>query len=382
MRDTFSMGFVLDNFPAQFARFQRLIAANDKGHAFTNFREGIAAVWEAYKPRLRQHALTLLKPQEWQRHSAGSGEILKCVIAAIEIQDSQRNLINNLVFWQNRYGHANREHRVLLEAVSDERLRRDLESELFILYRGQADEEGSAFDGLRTLTDGKYPLLAYLFFLKDMDRFAPIQPTTFDHAFRALHIELVTLHNCSWSNYQQFNAALGAIQSALAALPGLTNVRLIDAHSFCWLLARLKDDPGHSSNAAKADAGRVLSARQKAIVDMRLSILNTVKYSNGQLMEKTIKNKETSLNPLQLDELLASLLDLQGNRCALTGIPFDFVSAEPDRALLPSPDRIDSNGHYVPGNLQVVCRFINSWKGASDNEEFKRLLMFVREAGQ
>ena len=40
--------------------------------------------------------------------------------------------------------------------------------------------------------------------------------------------------------------------------------------------------------------------------------------------------------------------------------------------------RIDSSGHYVRGNIQIVCRFINFWKGASDNEEFKDLLMLVR----
>lgn len=44
----------------------------------------------------------------------------------------------------------------------------------------------------------------------------------------------------------------------------------------------------------------------------------------------------------------------------------------------PSLDRIDSDGHYEAGNLQVVCRFINFWKGASDDEEFRRLLELVR----
>jgi hypothetical protein len=41
-------------------------------------------------------------------------------------------------------------------------------------------------------------------------------------------------------------------------------------------------------------------------------------------------------------------------------------------------DRIDSSGHYEDGNLQVVCQFINFWKGDSENELFARLLMLVR----
>jgi hypothetical protein len=46
--------------------------------------------------------------------------------------------------------------------------------------------------------------------------------------------------------------------------------------------------------------------------------------------------------------------------------------------LLPSVDRIDSDGHYELGNLQLVCQFINFWKGSGNNEEFRRLLMLVR----
>jgi hypothetical protein len=36
-------------FQTQFARFQRLIADNNKGNAFTNFQEGVAGVWEGYR---------------------------------------------------------------------------------------------------------------------------------------------------------------------------------------------------------------------------------------------------------------------------------------------------------------------------------------------
>ncbi len=271
---------------------------------------------------------------------------------------------------------------MLLEGVLDVRLRRELEAELFALYRGAVGEEGATFERLRQLTDGKYPLLAYLFFLKDIERFAPIQPTTFDRVFRELQIDLVTLRNCSWDNYQQYNAALSNIRAELATMPGLADVRLIDAHSFCWLLGRLEQEGSATRAAGNKDGGRILSERQKAIVAMRLSILHTVKYANGQQVERTVKNKDTDLNPVQLDELLSSLMELQGNRCALTGIPFDFTTSNADKALSPSPDRIDSEGHYMSGNLQVVCRFINMWKGSTDNEEFKRLLMLVRNAGE
>ena len=64
---------MLDDFRSQFARFQRLIAANDKGHPFTNF-EGIVGGWEGYKPRLRTRTPSiLLRPETWNAESIRSG---------------------------------------------------------------------------------------------------------------------------------------------------------------------------------------------------------------------------------------------------------------------------------------------------------------------
>ena len=96
--------------------------------------------------------LRVLDANAWSERSIGSGAILQHTIDAIEINDSRLNLINNLVFWQNRFGHANRDHRSLLEAVSDPGLRRDLETLLFGLYRETGDE-AAIFDRLRELTD-------------------------------------------------------------------------------------------------------------------------------------------------------------------------------------------------------------------------------------
>jgi len=363
---------------AAFARFQRLIAAEDSGRPFTNFQEGAAAAWEGYKPRLRDHALKLLAARDWQETQIGSGTILQHVIDAIEIQDSRINLTNNLVFWQNRYGHANRDHRVLLEAQTDPGLRRELERLFYDLYRGVEAEEGAVFTRLSHLTGAKYPLMAYLFFLKDMDRFMPIQPTTFDRAFRELGVDLTTLHNCSWDNYRGFNAELAALRDQLADLPGLSRMRLVDAHSFLWLLMKLPEPSDDGAQRRGTTAGRIVGGRERAIIEMRLSIENTVRNSNGQLVERIVKDKQTDLTSAELDRLLEELLDLQGNRCALTGVRLDFTK-DGDRALYPSCDRIDSAGHYVRGNVQVVARFINFWKGIGDNEEFKRLLMLVRE---
>ena len=80
----------------------------------------------------------------------------------------------------------------------------------------------------------------------------------------------------------------------------------------------------------------------------------------------------------ELEKEIIYLLDKQENRCALTGIEFDYSDPPNDIQLKPSLDRIDSEGHYQKGNLQVVCRFINFWKSAQDNSEFLRLLAKLR----
>lgn len=366
-------------FGVAFDRFQDLIQAYS-GRPFVNFHEGMTAAWENYKPRLRDRALDLLRAEEWRDHDIGSGLILNRMIEAIEIQDSKANLTNNLVFWQNRYGHGNRDHRALLEAASNPKARTELEGLLFSLYRGHADV-GTLFDRLSEAVGEKYPAMAYFYFLKDMDRFMAIQPTGFDRAFRALGVEFTTLRQCSWENYSAYNKLIGALRTHIEAAAGLKGIRLVDAHSFCWIFAtllKLEAEGGIERTTGTKDSGRIVSGREASIIAMRYSVENTVKSSNGQIVQRTLKNKELRMTTPELESLIALLLDLQENRCALTGLRLNFHGPDADKNLLPSLDRIDSNGHYETGNLQVVCQFINFWKSDSDNEEFKRLLMLVR----
>lgn len=360
-----------------FSRFQRLILPHDGGRPFAGFDQGVTAAEEDYKPRLRDYARGRMAMEQWTPTEVGTGAILGRVIDAVEIQDSRVNLNNNLVFWQNRYGPANRDHRGLLEAAEGGAQRHEIESLLYDLYLGGGDE-GAIFDRLGELTGAKYPLLAYLYFLHDSDRFMPIQPTTYDRAFRRLGIGLVTLRNGSWDNYRRFNTALQSVRQALSRIEGLENTRLIDAHSFCWILETFEEPDSQRAKTPGPGRGRIVGGPEKSIVAMRMSILDTVQNSNGQPVMRTLKDKQTSLSAAELDAHLAYLIEFQGGRCALTGIPFDYHTADGDRAFRPSPDRIDSAGHYDPGNIQVVCQFVNFWKGAQEDAEFRRLLAKVR----
>lgn len=364
------------DFPAAFARFQDLISRYDQ--PFTRFDEGLIAAWESYKPRVRDVALKRLQADSWTRDQIGSGDIIASVIAAIEIQATHGDLTNNMVFWQNRFGHANRDHRALIEAATTGNGLASLERLLFDLYRGDR-QESEIFNELSQATGAKYPLMAYLFFLKDMDRFMPIQPTGFDRIFAEIGLEFRTLRNCSWLNYAEFNGILMRLRHPIEEETGLDNVRLVDAHSLIWMFSTLlrKEAKGELSNGAKASE-RFLGAREKSIAEIKYSVGKTVFNSNGQVIETKVKNKELRMSDLELDQLLRELLEVQEDHCAITGLPLQFRGTHTDINMLPSLDRIDSNGHYERDNLQIVCRFINFWKQASDDRDFRRLLNVVR----
>lgn len=60
------------------------------------------------------------------------------------------------------------------------------------------------------------------------------------------------------------------------------------------------------------------------------------------------------------------------------GLQLQWEGESNDAELLASLDLIDSDGHYEADNLHVVCRFVNRWKGADPDEEFRRPLDLVR----
>jgi hypothetical protein len=222
----------------QFSRFDKL-TRSESGEGFISFREGLPWQWEGYKEGLRNEALYRLNIASWKRNELGKGRILDRVIDAIEINVPRRHIKNNFVDWPNRYGHKHLSHRTLLDAKRNRTARYDIEKWFFTFFKMRKSDE-KAFEEFRKLAGNRYDLVAYLFFLKDWDRFMPIATRTFDKAFRSFDIDLVTSGRCSWDNYLRYNESLLAIRRHLRDVQGIRDARLVDAHSFCWMLMRLK----------------------------------------------------------------------------------------------------------------------------------------------
>lgn len=183
-----------------------------------------------------------------------------------------------------------------------------------------------------------------------------------------------------WTGLHPRAKAFLTTQSTLAAL---------SANNAAYALALINDEPlalWHSrpdwkakESSAKAPPVWHFSAQERAIWRMVETAYSTVASVDGRTVERTLKVKECGFETRdEFTEYLNALLEAQDYSCALCGLPLQFDGDHDDPQLLASLDRKDSNGHYAPGNLQVVCRFINFWKRDQDNAEFARLLHLVR----
>lgn len=131
------------------------------------------------------------------------------------------------------------------------------------------------------------------------------------------------------------------------------------------------------------DKGKYLAVQasllENGLTQLMLSIQGTVAVANGQIIDKKVKDKKlVGCTPEEMKQHLKALWDHQKGKCALTGIDM-HLPGQPglDKDLMISPDRIDSSGHYSQDNVQLVCRFANYWKLASDDARFKELLDLI-----
>lgn len=79
-------------------------------------------------------------------------------------------------------------------------------------------------------------------------------------------------------------------------------------------------------------------------------------------------------------QYVEALLARQHGRCKITGLELQFLGQHDDDERIASLDRIDSDGHYEIGNLQVVCRFVNRWKRDDKDQDFRRLMDLLKTA--
>jgi hypothetical protein len=182
---------------------------------------------EGYKDEIYEKARNILGFWNWKNEDIGTGKIFQSVLSAIKLSNNE----NNLVDWRLT---------VKFENKAKDKGINDYEKCLFDFFTGvETDEE--SFNIFIEYFGKNYPLLAYLFFIKDKAQYMPISPNNFDIAFDKLGVTGFKLnHQCSWGNYCSYNSLLNQARELLLNKE-IKDVSLLNAHSFVWIVSDLED---------------------------------------------------------------------------------------------------------------------------------------------
>lgn len=209
--------------------FVRFLAT--KGETFKAFKSSaFVDKDENYKYAVYDQAKESLEQQWWKQSDIGTGKIQAKVKDAIKTklvyQYQWHN--NNLVDWRKRDDFAKL-------PVS-----KSLETTLFNFYKNKT-KDSEVFEEFLSLKLS-YQIIAYLFFIKDRNRYLPITQERFDEIFELIGIpEFKTSYNASWDNYTQFIDIIKQVRDFLKTKD--QNTTLLDAHSFLYILgSQMKEE--------------------------------------------------------------------------------------------------------------------------------------------
>lgn len=183
---------------------------------------GVLVSEEGYKEEIFDKAQDILKCYEWDESWIGTGNIKDRIFQVMDISSNLVNFNTQIDF---------KKHFVR----NDNKLDPDTERIIYEIYKGNDDKH--TFEHAVKEFGAKYPVLAYLFFTKDMTKYMPTSPKNFDRCFRQLNVDFRMSYNCSWENYCEFISIINEIKETLPNYIETSHeLRLIDAHSFIWII--------------------------------------------------------------------------------------------------------------------------------------------------
>lgn len=143
-----------------------------------------------------------------------------------------------------------------------------------------------------------------------------------------------------------------------------------------WVLRENASTPTYSTPTLQQEAPPPTDPIL-VVVEQMLRIVHQTCAQSGSQSVVTTKVKQWRFDSDDhFRDVIRHLLAAHGGRCALTRVALDMTKADGD--LGPSLDRIDSDGHYEPDNVQVVARFVNRWKSDDTDANFQRLLALIK----
>lgn len=112
------------------------------------------------------------------------------------------------------------------------------------LYKNENSSDEESFRKIVDLLGKKihdpFSVVAYLFFLKDKDKYVPVRKDGFTKRLPKLGFPVSCVKTCTWENYQIILDVMKQLQTLLQE--HLENVELIDAQSFFWMLRMVDEE--------------------------------------------------------------------------------------------------------------------------------------------
>lgn len=286
-----------------FHKFSTFILHTDK-KPFSSFENSpFIEREENYKYSVYKEAREMLGSKLWKEGDIGTGKIKNNVSLAIQTKviHNYRNIENNLLDWRKKDDFSKSSNDKAVEKI------------LFDFYKNKVNDLIS----FQLLAEQKltYQFIAYLFFIKDSQKYLPISQRKFDEIFEEIGIkDFKTSNNISWENYNTFLSIIKNVQSYLKIKD--SNCTLLDAHSFLWILGnQMKTAQGINTQETSEPTSlpsQVIQSKEN-IENVILEEDDELSFPEGKEIYRLHKSKERNtelikivkLNRLQKDKDLS-----------------------------------------------------------------------------
>ncbi|UAM98744.1 DUF3883 domain-containing protein [Polaribacter litorisediminis] len=218
----------------------------------------LAIKHENYKYEILEDAKNQLLLKTWKENDIGSGRILGNIKNAINVKS------NNLIDWRKK------------DDFKKLKANRENEKFLFDFFKSKIQDE-IAFKNFIEI-GFSYQLIAYIFFIKNHQKYMPISQEKFDEIFSSINIGFKTSHNCSWENYLDYNLIIKSFKKQLSTKHQI--VSLLDAHSFLWIYGLQLEELIKKIKDIKETEGETLEKHFKSYFNDSNFKLTTKKYND------------------------------------------------------------------------------------------------------
>lgn len=262
---------------------------NQDGQPFNSFSDSkFIDSQENYKYSVYKEARENLGQKWWKPEDIGTGKIQNMVSSAIQARVNHNSEIvdNNLVDWRKK------------DDFSKLPKNKSLESLLFDFYKSKRKDNDCFADFISAGLS--YQFIAYLFFLKNYQRFMPISQSRFDLIFDLLGVDgFKTSGKASWENYSTYIDLIKQTRDFLRTKD--KNTTLLDAHTFLWILGQTQIEKKEDIIPEKATTIRV-DPETESVEELKKKITNSTELSVAEWSEILLDReltKETELSIFQ-----------------------------------------------------------------------------------